>query len=225
VKQSWPFIVEVADEMGLLTNPNYERPFWRGALPDTQDYFITVKAQATGDFTLRVAINPPGQTYQYFDYLDSKRSLALRYSDEFAPISEFPVGAYQGVPSLALMFINLDFYSPKTNLGEAYFLFGEMEDAQTADACSQPTDRIETIKGQKTINNFDFTHIETGDAGAGNIYDQVIYRTFYNSVCYEMVFFMHSGNIGNYTPGTVEEFDRATLLQKFEAILSTLTMQ
>ena len=60
---------------------------------------------------------------------------------------------------------------------------------------------------------------------AGNIFDQVIYRTVYENICYEAVFYMHSGNIGNYTPGTVVEFDRGTLLQKFEGILDTFTVQ
>ena len=34
----------------------------------------------------------------------------------------------------------------------------------------------------------------------------------------------HSGNIGNYTPGTVIEFDRNELVQKFEGILATFTV-
>ena len=225
VQQSWPFTVEVAESSGSLTNPKNERPFWRGTLPVTGDYFITVKAQAAGNFTLRVAINPPGQAYQYFDYVNSQQTVSLRYSDEFAPTTEVPTGDFKGKPDLALEFIQPEFYGPTTNLGEAYFLFSTMTDAQTVNTCTQPLSSLETISGQKTINGYAFTQSEAIGVGAGNIYDQIIYRTVYDNICYEAVFYMHSGNIGNYTPGTVVEFDRAALVGKFEGILSTFTVK
>ena len=99
-----------------------------------------------------------------------------------------------------------------------------MDDAQTVSTCTQPLPQLETVTGQKTINGYVFTQSEAVGVGAGNIYDQVIYRTVYNSICYEAVFYMHSGNIGNYTPGTVIEFDRNELVQKFEGILATFTV-
>ena len=225
IEQSWPFTVEVEDSTTILTDPDYERPFWRGTLPATGDYFITVKTQASGDFNLRVAINPPGQAYQYFDYTNPQGSVTLRYSDEFAPQATSPVGDFKGTPSLVLHFIRPDFYHPTTNLGEAYFLFSSITDAQKVATCTQPLPQLETIQGQKDFNGYTFTQSETVGVGAGNIYDQVIYRTAYNNVCYEAVFYMHSSNIGNYTPGTVVEFDRAALIQKFEGILSTFTVK
>ena len=111
IEQSWPFTVEVEDSTTILTDPDYERPFWRGTLPATGDYFITVKTQASGDFNLRVAINPPGQAYQYFDYTNPQGSVTLRYSDEFAPQATSPVGDFKGTPSLVLHFIRPD-YTP-----------------------------------------------------------------------------------------------------------------
>ena len=225
IEQSWPFVVEVADSTQLLTEPNYARPFWRGTLPTTGDYFITVEAQASGDFNMRVAINPPGQAYQYFDYTSPQGTVTLRYSDEFAPITSVPTGDFKGTPSLVLQFIRPDFYHPTTNLGEAYFLLSSMTDAQKVATCTQPLPQLETIQGQKNFNGYTFTQSETVGVGAGNIYDQVIYRTAYNNVCYEAVFYMHSSNIGNYTPGTVVEFDRAALIQKFEGILSTINLK
>jgi hypothetical protein len=221
IEQSWFFTLEVSDATSTLTDPNHKRSFWRGALPASGDYFITVNAQTAGDFTLRVAINPPGQTYQYFDYTGPQQTATLRYSDEFAPTTYTPAGEFKGDPSLVLHFIRLDFYSPNTNLLEAYFLYSELYDSQNVETCTQPLPQLETINGQKTINGIDFTQSEAVGVAAGNIYDQVIYRTVYNNVCYEIVFYMHSGNIGNYTPGTVVEFDRAALLGKFEGVLST----
>jgi hypothetical protein len=225
IEQNWPFTVEVADSATTLTEPDNERPFWRGTLPATGDYFIKVKTQATGDFTLRVAINPPGQTYQYFDYENPQQTATLRYSDEFAPTINMPVGEFKGTPSLVLEFIRPEFFSPTTNLGEAYFLFSTIVDAGTVATCTQPLPQLEEISGQETINGYTFTKSQAIGVAAGNIYDQVIYRTVYENICYEAVFYMHSGNIGNYTSGTVVEFDRGTLLQKFEGILDTFTVQ
>ena len=79
----------------------------------------------------------------------------------------------------------------------------------------------ENLLGQKTFKDVPFTQSEAVGVGAGNIYDQVIYRTVMDGVCYEFVAYMHSGNIGNYVPGTVVEFDREALLAKFEAILAS----
>ena len=225
IEQGWPFIIEVADSTATLTDPNYESPSWRGTLPANGDYFIKVKAQASGDFNMRVAINPPGQAYQYFDYKNPQQTATLRYSDEFAPVEHMPVGEFKGEPSLVLEFIRPEFYSPTTNLVEAYFLFSTIVDAGVVATCTQPLPQLEEISGQETINGYTFTKSQATGIAAGNIYDQVIYRTVYDSICYEAVFYMHSGNIGNYTPGTVVEFDRTALLQKFEGVLDTFTAQ
>jgi hypothetical protein len=224
IRQSWPFTVEVISSTGPLSDLGTEHPFWRGTLPVTGDYTIIVKTQATGDFTLRVAVNPPGEAYQYFDYLDPRHLYSLRYSDEFAPTTYIPSGDFKGEPNLVLEFIRPDFYQPTTNLGEAYFLLSTLDDAQAVATCAQPLPQLETVTGQKTFNGYTFTQSEAIGVGAGNIYDQVIYRTAYNNICYEVVFFMHSGNIGNYPPGTVVEFDRAALVQKFEQVLASFNV-
>jgi hypothetical protein len=225
VEQNWPFTVEVASPSDSLTDPTYEHPFWRGVLPVTGDYTIIVKTQSAGDFTLRVAVNPPGQLFQYFDYSDPRRLYTLRYSDEFAQTSYVPAGDFRGNPGLVLAFINPNFYGPITNLSEAYFMLSAITDPDTIATCTQPFSQLESITGHRTINGYDFTQSEANGVGAGNIYNQVIYRTAYNNVCYEAVFFMHSGNIGNYPPGSVVEFDRSALLQKFEQVLSTFNVQ
>ena len=76
------------------------------------------------------------------------------------------------------------------------------------------------------INGVKFVHSQGGGVAAGNIYEQTYYRTAYQDVCYEVTFYIHYGNIGNYAPDSgVKEFDRAALMQKFESILSTLIIK
>jgi len=89
-------------------------------------------------------------------------------------------------------------------------------------SCTQPAvPSGETITGQETINGYVFTRSVFSGAAAGNRYDQVIYRTVWHDTCFEVIYLIHSGNIGNYPPGTVVEFDREGLLAKFNAVLAT----
>jgi len=219
IVESVPFSIDVSHAGNSISNTEIEQPFWRGTLPETGDYIITVRTQIPGSYTLRITINPPGDANQYFDYQHSL--FTLRYSDEFSPTSYTPVGEFKGTPNLVLIFINSDFYRPATNLGEAYFMVNTLNDLAT---CTQVTAPGETLLGEKTFNGNKFTESKFIGAGAGNIYDQLFYRAVLNNTCYEITFFMHYGNIGNYAPGTVVEFDRDALLQKFEAVLSTFAI-
>ena len=59
-----------------------------------------------------------------------------------------------------------------------------------------------------------------GGAGAGNLYEEIVYVPNLpgNAGCYGIRYFIHSGNIANYEPGTMAEFDRTTLLAEFDRI-------
>jgi len=67
--------------------------------------------------------------------------------------------------------------------------------------------------------------VATGsDAGAGNFYDETVYAAQGSSPCLAVRYFIHSLNIGNFTPGTVKAFDHAALVAQFDAIRATLTV-
>ena len=130
------------------------------------------------------------------------------------------------MPLFTLAFIDPSFYYPNTNLSEAYLILTGTRDPVTVSTCTQPsTDQPETITGQVTINNYTFTRAEFTDVAAGNLYDQISYRTVFDKKCFELIVLIHSTNIGNYTPGTVVEFDRDALLKKFEAVLDTFIVK
>lgn len=216
IVESWPFYVDVENSGNVIGNAAADHPFWRGTLPTSGNYFITVKTQMPGNYTLRITINPPGQAHQTFNTQHSR--FTLKYSDEFSPTTYIPVGEFKGTPNMVLNFINSDFYGPITNLGEAYLMVNIVSDTGTCLQISRPG---EAFLGEKTFNGKTFTESQFVDAAAGNIYEQLFYRAVLNNTCYEIVFFMHSSNIGNYTPGTVVEFDRLALLQKFKEVLAT----
>jgi len=64
----------------------------------------------------------------------------------------------------------------------------------------------------------------TGDAGAGNFYDETVYALAGSSPCLAIRYFVHSTNIANYDPGAVRQFDRRALITMFGRIRSTLTL-
>jgi hypothetical protein len=206
---------------------NAECYFWRGELPATQEYYIIVKSSNDQTkYTMRVAINPPGIDAQYFQYQNPSTGLSLTYPDTFAPAIPVPAN-YKTEPELALQFIDSTYYD-NTNLSEVYFLVSSTSDSQVVKTCTEPNQNgggPEQIVGNEGINGYTFVHNRAEGAGAGNFYQQEIYRMVNNNVCYEVIYYIHSTNIGNYPPGTVTEFDRDTILQQLYGVFSTFTIK
>jgi hypothetical protein len=202
--------------------------FWRGALPATQTYWVTLMPEVdVEDFTLRVAINPPNTASQSFQFVSQDQIVSFAYTDEFAPVRLPEVYISKIMPEASLQLIDTAAYD-KTNLIEAYFLFGVTNDPGIVASCTLPVSMggEETVTGEVNINGILFTRSEAAGLGAGNIYEQIFHRAAHQGRCYEVTFFVHSANIGNYAPEAgIREFDRAALQQKFESLLSTLVIR
>jgi hypothetical protein len=128
---------------------------------------------------------------------------------------------------LTLQLIESELYE-KTNLSEVYLMVSSTAEAQTVATCTEPNQNgggPEYPVGDEVINGLTFVHSTSEGAGAGNFYQQEIYRTVQNNVCHEVIYFIHSTNASNYTPGTVTEFNRDAVMQNFRAVLSTLAIK
>jgi len=228
----WVYVlIQIKGQDGTILCPpkiNTECTFWRGTLPSTQTYLVTLSpVNDITNFTMRVAINPPGQATQDFLFEDMYRQVSFTYTDEFAPVRYPGAEVSKTQPELSLEFIDTPFYLD-TNLSEAYFLFGSSRDGSVVQTCTQPVSfgGPENIVDDVVINGVTFTKSHGGGVAAGNIYEQTYYRAAYQGSCYEVTFFVHYGNIGAYAPGLgVKEFDQAALTQKFETILSSLVIK
>ena len=207
--------------------PDSECMFWRGALPASQDYFVTLTPNGdVPQFTMRVAVNPPGKKSQDFQYSNRQTGLSLTYPDSFAPALPV-VGNYKISPELTLHYIDSQSYD-KTNLSEVYLFVSSASDAQTVATCTNPNPNgggPEQLIGNEVVNGFDFVHSTAEGAGAGNYYQQEIYRMVNKNICYEVIYFIHYTNIGNYTPGTVAEFDSNAILQSLGDVFDTFTIK
>lgn len=204
-----------------------ECEFWRGDLPATQDYFVTVTPSAdASDFVMRLAINPLGAETQSFLYENKYRNASFSYTDLFAPALFPGAPMYRIPPELSLRYIDTQSYE-NTNLIEAYLLFGSSTDAQVLTTCTEPItlDAGERVAGDLMIDGVSFTKTESSGVGAGNVYEQTHYRAVHDGTCFEFTYFIHYGNIGNYDPASVTEFDHGALLQQFDQVLATLTLR
>jgi len=205
---------------------NTECQFWRGVLPATQEYFVKVTpVNDAMNFTLRVVILPLSASKQTFVYHDDH--VILTYNDDFAPVRFPGIQVYKVEPELVLELIDSPFYV-KTNLLEAYFLLGSTNEKATVVSCTEPASLggPENVIGDVNINGNNFVRSEGAGVGAGNIYEQIYHRTVINGTCYEITFFIHYANIGNYAPDAgIKEFDRVALMQRFEGILSGMVIK
>lgn len=75
-----------------------------------------------------------------------------------------------------------------------------------------------------TSHGLTYTVATASDAGAGNFYDETVYAVQGSSPCLAVRYFVHSLNIGNFTPGAVRAFDGPALIRQFDAIRATLTV-
>ncbi len=200
--------------------------FWRGVLPASQDYFLTLTPDNDSQFVMRVGINPPGRGFQYFQF-KSVTGLSLTYPDTFAPAQPV-LGNYKTDPVLTLQLIDSELYN-KTNLSEVYLMLSSTANAQIAASCTEPNQNggggPEYPVGDEVFNGLTFVHSTAEGAGAGNYYQQEIYRTVQNGVCHEVIYYIHYTNASNYPPDTVTEFNRDAVMRNLQAVLSMITIQ
>lgn len=75
-----------------------------------------------------------------------------------------------------------------------------------------------------TDNNTLYSIAYTNGAGAGNFYEENVWAIPGANPCVAIRYFIHSMNIGNYTPGAVREFDKQALINQFDAIRRSLVL-
>lgn len=154
-----------------------------------------------------------------FLYDGQKFGFGLWYPEN-SKIQEKSFEGYLSVTKNPIVAVLLDQNLFKgTNLGEAVVVVGIGNDVVALGKCDQVNkDNDEQDLGAATINGISFHKFSATGVGAGNLYESIIYRTMQYDSCYEIAEVLHSGNIYNYTPGTVVEFDKA----KFSAILEKI---
>jgi len=83
-----------------------------------------------------------------------------------------------------------------------------------------PADDVHSLKADGRT----YSVATSGDAGAGNLYETMLFVVDGTSPCIAVRYFIHSTNIQNYDPGTVRAFNRERLIERFDEIRRTLKL-
>ena len=70
-----------------------------------------------------------------------------------------------------------------------------------------------------------YSYASTTGAAAGNFYEEDVYALPQSSPCTAVRYYIHTTDINNYPAGTVQQFDRAKLMDAFDGIRRSLTLQ
>ena len=156
------------------------------------------------------------------EYRDTEYGFSIQYP-EIATTSPVNFEGYLPLTQTPLV----SFVLPKsmytgTNLVEAGVYIGATTSPGVLARCLVMASNLgENGVGSATINGAEFMVATSTDAGAGNFYEEKVYRRIQNGACLEIVELLHSGNIGNYTPGTVVEFEKAKFSGYLDATVHT----
>jgi hypothetical protein len=82
---------------------------------------------------------------------------------------------------------------------------------------------LDDVEAQDTTEGGrEYSYAEMSGAGAGNRYDEYVWALKGTNPCIAVRYLIHSTNIGNYPEGTVEEFDKESLIGEFDKIRESL---
>ena len=141
-------------------------------------------------------------------------SIVSDVSDGYLPYTHSPVAGFE---------LSSDLFQG-TNLSQAGVYIGVTASSTMLDGCTKPsTEVLEKATGTATFKGVTWNVFTSNDAAAGNLYDSKTYRTVHNGQCYEITELLHSGNIGNFPPGTVVQFDHDKFSNILESIAQTFS--
>jgi hypothetical protein len=174
-------------------------------------------ATATSTVTADILPGVPNRTYT-----DQRLSFSIDYPSTASTTADFSTG-YLPVTQTPVVAIELprSMFSG-TNLTEAGLYIGATTTPTGITNCTIPSQvNNETATTSTMLGGQQFGVFTSTGVGAGNIYQEKVFRTIQNGACLEIVELLHSGNIGNYPAGTVTQFDQAEFSGILDAIAKT----
>ncbi len=116
-----------------------------------------------------------------------------------------------------------------TNLGQDSYI--SVEEIPNTEDCNAglflPPNSMTGVLGITTTteNGVTYSVASSTGAGAGNRYEETAYAIPGTNPCIAVHYFIHYGVIENYPAGAAKAFDRQSILDQFDAIRKTLTIQ
>lgn len=167
----------------------------------------------------------------YKTYRSKSDHISLRYPDFFRiihkAVADTSGWSYACIQKgrLIVQLSTLKSYQPKTNLAEATFTVGWSNLSKALKGCLKiPPNQI-TKSDTVTLNNATYIRSDYEDAGAGNFYHIIRYRTIKNNRCYSIEEMVHYMNIFNYPAERgIKKFDRKNVWNALNTILNSITV-
>lgn len=164
-------------------------------------------------------------------FTDSAKSFSFCYPKRFRLsgkgigfTTDWRAGATEPGMVLAMVTIPKS-YMPKTNFSEARFIIGKSSNPEALKHCFEEPQGSGTQRKRVLINGVPFIRLAFSDAGAGNLYETVSYRTKRGEECYAVEYTVHSTNIGMYSPDQgIQEFDKAKVFKVLETMAQSFRL-
>ena len=156
-------------------------------------------------------------------YTNTEYGFSLWYPLNASVERSFSSGFLQGTQSpVAGIALPADMMKG-TNLSEAGVFVGVNSAPAAVGNCLSAAPG-ETASSTVQMNGATFSEFHSLGVGAGNLYDLTSWRTIAHGSCYEIAALLHSGNIHNYDPGTVKEFDESAFSATLRTIVDSFTL-
>ncbi len=170
-----------------------------------------------------IAPNPTNQDLPQ-TYSNSKYGFSIRLPQGYTTDASY---VYNMTPTKT--FNGVKFTIPAslatgTNLGSDTYI--SVETNPSSQTCTADTflDGSNIVAKTMTENGTDYSVASSTGAGAGNRYEETVYSIPGTNPCIAVRYFIHYSVIENYPPGTVTAFDEQSLINQFDTIRKTLTL-
>ncbi len=170
-----------------------------------------------------VIANDPGGLPEI--YASSTQGFSLRYPADFTVDDTYQyddLGPDKIIPGIK--FTIAESMATSTNLSSNSYL--SIEHIESPDATCTPEVFLSSVHGSSTpvtsTNDVTYLMASSTEAAAGNRYEEYVFTIEGLARCQAIRYFIHYGVFENYEPGTVTEFDTASLLSEFDKIRDTV---
>lgn len=187
--------------------------------------FVDEKDERTFDSCIIKKTGMPEIPAGWNIYSDPARGFTIYYPKDYSFVANYKYELLgPGDEIRGVSFTIPESYTVGTNLSSDTRL--SIETMPLLSACSaspflSSPGHLEMI----SEDGVEYSYADSMGAAAGNLYEEKIYAVPGSSPCTALRYMIHSSNIHNYDPGSVEEFDKKKLLDEFDAIRKTLFIE
>lgn len=167
--------------------------------------------------------SPVPQGPQLITYASSTlgAGISIMYPDDFTIDELYAYEGFPGKPIAGVKFTIPATLATGTNLApDSYIAIEVLPRAKT---CTGDIFVTANVRAEDIPTGTILWSLATSSEGAaGNLYEEQMYAIKDSKPCLGVRYVIRSSTVANYEPGTVTEFDRFSLLSKFDAIRDSL---